>query len=608
MKIKLQWPKAIIIIAVFSFLTSSFLISQDKKYIFFNNFDPEYVQTAYLNNFQTYDGLIDYAPYVLSAPFNDATFAQHPITDFDLAVFPMGDYPLNYKSGNSSVIKKIKEMIAAGKNVLITGRQILYRALAPSGGDKDPEVIDFLENTMGIDYIKRKKVYKVEGNTTTWWSFIIHGHFGDPVGKSIRKGCNMTYNGWDPLAYVMSLDVFFSKDKDKYFQVEHFIYHDGLERNDTIVATRTEIGKSRVVLYAMGFEAFAGEVPRGSLLHRCMVWTLGNIKPDGAVLQFDPVYMDFERVQIDSTRELPLEIKNIGKEDLVITETSFFDNPDDAFKITEGEIKSGGTPVTLKTDESHLMKVSFSPKNKVNYAALLSIYSNSITGNIKDINCLGIGGQETTGPKVETNFGKFIDFGKLRKGRSKTVELKFYNPGEKELTVQTCKMDTSMRDHELFTFAQVLHTPFFVQPGDSTIVKVKFAAVADDTRLYKGKIIIECDALNDPNFEIKLQGEIIEFTDVAEQNNDVAALHVIPNPVDGNEFNIRLDVNQAVDARFNMYITDILGNKVAEVYSGQIAEGQNTYSADASQLASGVYFIIAEIADKKIIARMIVSR
>lgn len=608
MKIKLHSTRIIILIAVLSFLTTSLSLSQDKKYIFFNNFDPEYAQSAYLDNFQSYDGLIDYAPYVLSVPFNDATFAQHPITDFDLAIFPMGDYPLNYKSGNSSVIKKIKKMIDAGKNVLITGRQILYRALAPSGGDKDPEVIDFLENTMGIEYIKRKKVYKVEGNTTTWWSFIIHGHFGDPIGKSIRKGCNMTYNGWDPLAYVMSLDVFFSKYKDKYFQVEHFIYHDGLERNDTIVATRTEIGKSRVVLYAMGFEAFAGAVPRGSLLHRCMVWTLGNIKPDGAVLQFDPVYMDFERVQIDSTRELPLTIKNIGKKDLVITETSFFDNPDDAFKITEGEIKSSDTPVTLKTDETHFMKVSFTPKNKVDYAALLSIYSNSVTGNIKDINCLGIGGQETTGPKIETNFGKFIDFGKLRKGRSKTVNLTFYNPGEKELTVQTCKMDTSMRDHDLFTFAQVLNTPFFVQPGDSIIVKVKFAAVNDETRIYKGKIIIECDALNDPAFDIKMQGEIIEFTDVDDNHNNPASLQVLPNPVNGNEFHIRLDVKQSIDTHLDMYITDMLGNRVAEIITGQVSEELNTFTADASQLSSGVYFIVADIGLKRIIKRMIVSR
>ncbi len=608
MKSQLHLSKISFFIILFAIISSLQMNGEDKKYIFFNNLDPTFAQTAYLENFQKYNGLVDYAPHLLSVPFSDATFAQHKITDFDLAIFTMGDKPLSYKSGNSSVIKKIKEMIAAGKNVLITGRQILYKALAPAGSDKDPETINFLTNTMGINYIKRKKVYKVEGNTTTWWSFVIHGHFGDPIGKSIRKGCNMRYNGWDPLANLMSLDVFFTKDKNKYYQVEHFIYHDGLERNDTIVATRTEIGKSRIVLYALGFEAFAGEIPRGSLLYRCMFWTLGNIKPDGAVLQLDPVNMDFERVKIGSTRILPLVINNIGKEELVITGTSFFDNPDDAFKITEGEIKSGDTPVKLKSGESHKMKVSFTPKKKNNYAVILSIHSNSATGNIKDINCVGTGGQETTGPKVSTNYGKMIDFGKLRKGRSKKVNLTFYNKGENELTVQTCKMDASMRDHDFFTFAQVMRTPFFVKPGDSTIIKVKFAAVSEKARIYKGKIIIECDALNDPNFEIRMMGEIKNQSDVEEWKNDFGTIKILPNPITGNKFNIRLNINHSINTPINISITDIIGNKVSDIYSGRVPLGETVFTADASGLATGLYFIVTQLNSRKIITRMLISR
>jgi len=599
--------KLIILIVLMIVTAVPNTFGQTYKYIFFNNLDPEFAESAYLNNFDSYPGLQDYKPYLLSVPFNSATFSKYNITDFDLAIFPMGDYPLNYTSGSYSVIKKIKEMIAAGKNVLITGRQILYKALSPSGSDKNPEVIDFLENTMGIDYIHRKQVHKVEGNTTTWWSFIIHGHFQDPIGKSIRKGCNMNYNGGDPLAYYMSLDIFFTKDKDKYFQVEHFIYDDSYERNDTIVATRTEIGKSRVVLYAMGFEAFAGEIPRASLLHRCMVWSLGNIKPDGAVLQFDPVFLDFERVDVDSTRELPFEIKNIGKEDLVVTETSFFDNPDDAFKITEGEIKSGDKPITLKTGETHPMKVSFTPKQKIEYAALLSIYSNSLTGNIKDINCLGIGGHENSGPKIETNYGTLIDFGKLKKGRSKTVYLAFYNPGDKELTVQKCKMDTTMPDHDLFTFAQVLNTPFFVKPGDSVLVKVKFAAIENEERVYNSKILIESNAMNNPNFDIDLKGEIYTPTDVSDEPNEIGSLKVLPNPVNKNDFNVAVDLNNINPANIEIYISDVLGNRIQNVYNG-VLNTSGRFNVDASRLASGVYFVVTQINSKKIITRMVVEK
>lgn len=583
--------------------------SQDKKYIFFNNLDPEFAQTAYYENFQKYDGLKDYAPYAISVPFSDATFSQHNIVNFDLAIFPMGDLPLSYKSGNSSVIKKIKEMIDAGKNVIITGRTFLYHALNPAGGAKDPEVIDFLTNTMGIDYIHRKNVHKVEGNTTTWWSFIIHGHDPDPVGKSIRKGCNFeSYNGGTPLAYYMSLDIFFSKDKEQFPQVEHFIYHDGLPRNDTIVAIRTEIGTSRIVLYGIGFEVICGEIPRGSLLHRCMMWTLGNIKPDGAVLQFDPVNIDFERVAIGESREMELLIESVGKEDLVITETSFFDNPDDVFEIIEGEIPFGGKPVKLKNGESHYMKIKFTPKAKDLYEALLSIYSNNESGNIKDISCVGIGGTENSGPKIATNFGKLIDFGQLRKAKSETFELKFYNTGDKELKVQTCRMDTSMPDHKMFTFAQTMYTPFFVQPGDSFIVKVKFAATSEELRVYNGRIFIECDALNESSFYIDLVGEIYEPTVSVDDGITLPiSVNVAPNPAK-NEIYFSINNIDSPESRHVIYLTDLLGNKLTELHNGVLESNDFILPVNTSQLSNGIYYLVIESKNIRNVTRFVISK
>jgi hypothetical protein len=580
-----------------------------KKYIFFNNFDSQFFQTAYYENFQKYDGLFDYAQYAVSAPFNDATFAQYNITDFDIAVFPMGDNALTYKSGGISVISKIKEMIAAGKNVLITGRQVLYRSLAPAGTDKDPQVVDFLTNTMGVNYIGRKLVHKVEGSTTTWWSYIIHGHDPDPVGRSVRKGSNYeAYNGGTPLAYYMSLDIFQTKDESKYFPVEHFIYHDGLPRNDTIVAIRTEVGNSRLILYSIGFESICGEIPRGSLLHRCMLWALGNIKPDGAYLQFDPVNLDFERVKVDSSRELDLLVQSIGKQDLTITETSFFDNPDDAFKIVAGEVKSGGKPVTIKTGNSHYMRVRFTPKAKTDYTGSLSIYSNSASGNIKDIICLGIGGTENSGPKIATNFGKTIDFGQLRLGKSNTLDLKFYNPGDKELTIQTCRMDTTMADQDHFTFAQVLATPLFVKAGDSLTVKVKFAATKEDYRKYAGKIFIECDALNDPSFVINLNGEVVKPSDVDPDEEDLKSLimSVNPNPAT-DEFSVTLNAIRNL-GNSEIYISDLLGNKLNTIHQGLIPMGVTTLSSNIGNLPGGVYFVVVRVNGVSTSKRLVIAR
>lgn len=570
-------------------------LSSVPKYIIFSNFDDTYINTAYFDNFKNYDGLTDYAPNLIKAPFDANTLSQYNLTDFDMAIFPMGDAKLSSKAGSTSVIAEIKKMIAAGKNVLVTGRQMVYQALDPSGSDKNPDVVDFLTNTMGIQWIGKKLVSSFDGTTLTWWSYVIHGHDPDPVGKSVRKGCNMKYNNGDPLANYLSLDVFKSKDPNTYFPVEHFIYSDAYERNDTIVAIRAEVGQSRIVLYSMGFEAFAGEIPRGSLLHRCMVYCLGNIKPDGPNIQFDPLAIDFERVPLDSMRIIDVEIKSIGKDPLVITETNFFDDGEGTFTIVSGEIKKGSKSVTLKNGEFYAMKIGFKPTEKKQYTGTFSVYSNSMTGNIKDINLQGIGGQDNNGSKISTNYGTSIDFGKVEKAKSKTIDLKIYNDGDKELLVQTFKMDLTQKDADRFTFAQVLNTPFFVKPRDSVTVKVKFAATVAEERVYTGKIKVDCDAVNNPSFFIDLSGEIYTPSGVVDNELNSSdgkfKMSVSPNPA-SSEFVINYNLLSNDGTDLNLRLADINGNLIEKLDNNNLSSGTIKYNT--SNISNGVYFIIAE--------------
>jgi hypothetical protein len=414
-------------------------------------------------------------------------------------------------------------------------------------------------------------------------------------------------NGW-PLANYLALDVFKSKDVNKYFEVEHFIYRDDELRNDTIVATRTEVGTSRIVLYSIGFESIAGEIPRASLLYRCMVWALGNIKPDGAVLQNDPPNVDFERIPIDSTRTIEIQINSIGKLDLELTETSFFENPDDVFSIVSGEIKPG-KKVTLKNGQNYKMVLGFKAKAKQQYNGTLSIYSNSITGNIKDINVQGIGGQDNSGPKISTSYGKLIDFGKVKKSTSKTVDLKIFNDGDKELTIQKFHMDLTMPDNDRFTFAQGMNYPFFVKVKDSVIVKVKFAATLDEERVYNGKINVECDAKNDAQFSIALQGEIGPFVGVNEPiavTGENFSMNISPNPASDNSV---LTCNlQNGSAKMNLYLTDLSGAKLMQIAQTVMNSGEQKFSISTQALANGKYFVVAEIDGKTFVTNFIVSK
>ena len=599
-----------ILISVFSlfcFFSFSNSAEAQMKYILFDNFDPDFIDSAYYLPFKNYDGLIPYDQYLVKAPFSAATFSQYKITDFDLAIFPMGDNKLGYSTSGITVISKIKEMIAAGKNVMVTGRDMVNKALG-SGSDNNADVKDFLSNTMGINFIKKKLVSSYDGTTLSWWSFYVRGHDPDPVGISAIKACNMGFNGGWPLANYLALDVFKSKDVTKNFEVEHFIYGQNDLRNDTIVATRTEIGTSRILLYSMGIEAFAGEIPRSALLHRAVVWCLGNIKPDGAEIQFDPPNLDFGRLPIDSSRSLSFTLTSVGKEDLVITETSFWENPDDAYKITAGEIKSGKNK-TLKSGQTHTITISFTPKAKKEYPAQLSIYTNSISGNIKDINLDGFGGNDNSGAKISTNFGKSIDFGKVQKTKSKIIDLVIYNTGDKELTIQKFRMDTTQPDQDRFIINQTLPNPLFVKPQDSLTIKIKFAATVDEERIYRGKIIVECDALNDPQFTIDLMGEIMPFMGVDDQadiNNHTLIMSVSPNP-SADKALVKCNLTLP-SAYVNLCLTDISGNRIMQIANTTLYKGESSFDLDLKKLSSGKYFVIAEINGKSIIANIIVNK
>ncbi len=592
-----------------SFLSSD--LNAQKKYILFDNLDPAFIDSAYYYNFIDQKDLNAYYPNLIRAPFSDATFSQNSITSFDLAIFPMGNNKLSYSSGSSTVIGKIKEMIAAGKNVIITGRDFLNKALGV-GSDKNPDVLNFLQNTMGIEFIKKKKVSSNDGSTISWWSFFIRGHSPDPVGISAIKACNFTYEEryGTPLAYpVYDLDVFKSKDETKYFPVEHFIYGQNDVVSDTLVATRTEVGQSRIVLYSMGFEPYCGTLRRAELLYRCMVWALGNIRPDGPAIQNDPPNIDFDRVPLDSSRTMNVTISSVGKQDLEISETSFWENPDDAYSIVSGEVKASGPSIKLKYGQTHVVGIQFKPKTKKNYAGIFSITTNATVDNIKDINLLGVGGIDNGGPQIATNFGKLIDFGKVKKATSKTVDLVLYNDGDKELTIQKFRMDTTLPDRDRFTFAQTLPNPLFVKVKDSLKIKVKFAATVNEERVFTGRINVECDAKNDAQFSIELSGEIAPFTGVDDPialTGENFSMSISPNPAsDNTELTCNL---QFGSAKMNLYLTDLSGVKLMQIANSVISTGEQKFSIRTQSLANGKYFVVAEIDGKRFVTNFIVSK
>lgn len=588
------------------------LLESPPKYILFDNFDvnaqdvikyvertkeplSEYAYWVYLSD-PNY--MPDIASFAIKKPFNDATLAQYNITDFDVAIFPMGDNKLNTRVGNANVLKVIKDMIAAGKNVLITGRKILWYAFDPASPDQNPEVQDFLINTLGIDYLGRVYVSKIEGSQVSWWSFNVRGAMNDPVGQSIIKWCNIGFRPnpnevWWPLVDYLFFDAFKTRDKDKYPPVDHFIRNNNAIRNDTLVGIRTEIGQARICFWSMGFEAFAGDVPRAMQLARAMYWLKGNIAPDGAAYDVDPLVLEFGEIKPDSSTEIDLTLESTGKLDLVIEEIELWDNPDNVYEIVSGKITS---PKTLKKGETHTVRIRFSPKDKISYHGQLSIKTNALYMDYRYIDLWGYGGGiEAKGPIISTNFGQKIDFGKVKKGQSKIDTLIIKNIGDQELVISEFNIDTTYLDFQRFDFAQTLSRPIYIQAGDSVQIKVRFSAATLEERVYKGRIHIVSNSKVNNDFYIELEGEIEPIGEVAEPINPDFDFTILPNISDGN-FRIQLKGNFNIN-QIEIGLYNTIGKKIASLWNGAIT-GNRSEMNFTLNLPASVYFVAVRTGTK----------
>lgn len=601
--LRLTMRKYIILFLLFLFLPSlcfsipkyySRLQAETAKYILFDNLEqPNFVDSAYWNYLSDPSIMPEIASYIIRKPFNDATLQQYNLADFDVAIFLLGDNKLNTRIGNVSVLNALRRIISAGKNAMIIGRRALWYAFNPESPDKNPEVQKFLTDTLGIDYLTFLKVSRREGNTIHYWSFNIRGAFGDPVGMSIIKWCNITYNpapgvDWTPLAIYLGFDVFRSRDPQRFPPVDHFIRTNNAYPNDTIVGIRTEIGTSRLCFWSIGFEAFAGDIPRSSQILRAMNWLKGNIAPDGAAYDLDPPVVEFGSVQIDSTLELDVTITSTGKLDLVIDEIDFWENPDSVYEIVAGKITSN-KPKTLKRGQSHTFTIRFKPKENIEYKGSISIHSNALYQEYRYVDIWGYGGILQKGPQISTSANKdTIDFGFVARPTSKKIDFKIYNEGDRDLEVREFEIDTTFGDHSQFDIAQTLNKPFIIVPNDSATIKLRFSAAVNEEKTYIGRLHIETNIENQNHIYIYLVAYASGYVKVIDPNqNNFELFSISPNPSDGNFI---IFFNEDTEDIHSIEITDVNGKVFKKINQNDITFPITSF--DNLDLPTGIYFIL----------------
>ncbi|MDQ1267250.1 MAG: Choice-of-anchor protein [Bacteroidota bacterium] len=591
-------------------------LAEKPKYIIFNNFNPDYFNSAYWNYLKDPQINPEYYDKIVSEPFADATLNKYKMTDFDLAIFPMGDFPISVKttSGQFYLIQVMKDMIAAGKKVLLIGNTIGSHAFNSISPYRDTVAQNFLKEYFGVNYIYAPNLVSTSSaGTTTWWSFNIRGHLADPVGMSVYKFVNISFNAgnevWDPLRYpVLFLDCFKTLDEDLYPPVEHFILTNVDPVSDTIVGSRHERGLSRMVFIDIGFESFAGDIPRYTMMQRCMMWLLGNIPPDGPQIRFEPTSISYGNILIGQYFDNTLNIVSTGKANLRITETKWDNNDDNVYKITEGEVKAS-KPVILKTGEIHPVTIRFTPKENKEYTGWLTIESNAENSSGTPVILEGFGG-EGSGAKVELNFADSkLDFGVVT---PKTVKidtvLMIKNAGDIELKIDIMKFTEN--ESQLFSFPQVIQMPILIPPGKVAMVKLRFACGNQDGD-YSATIHFETNAKDNPNFDFTLYGKVAENVSVkdnkAASSDGKLELTINPNPA-SNFALIGYKLNGSAPENIKVILIDNEGRKLLNIADKIFEPGEGTFQLNILPFASGSYYILAEIKGKAVRLPLIIVR
>lgn len=606
----------------------------ERKYIIFDNLDY-WVDTCYIAALRMNK---EYKEDLQVMPFSDATFNQIDITEYDAAIFPVGNsgpggvamppvwgsrYGLGTATpGGIKIIDKIMEMVNAGKGVIVIGQNALWG----NQSSPDPDVTNFLENIMGIDYQGKYECGETthSGSTTEWrwWMFKVEGSLGDPVGVGLPK----YYNGGDessgqaiqPLSYFLEVDWFKTKDPQQYFITDRAT----TAQSDTAFGIRAEHvinddTKSRIVFWSLGFEGYGGLYGiKKNMMLQAMVWVLGEPYRPEAEVQTDPGNLDFGGVDVATTETIDVSIRSTGAEPLEIEKIDldyFFAEPEgsEAYQIEEGGLEEGGDPIVLEPGEEHKVTVSFTPDlDETKFTISLRIHSNAKNMPRLNLNVEGWGGEEKVeGGIYEANFEE-IDFGTLeQEGVNKDVDLKLTNPGTIPILVSVY-IDDEFNDSLSFSFAHTVNNPKYIDPGDTLTYTIRFFPLDEDME-YHGKVrVTVTNAINGNTFFVDLVGRSGIWSSVpgeASTEDGALTIKASPNPA-SDRTTININTRTIIPEKVDMYLIDLTGRQIAPIFSGVLPSGDHSVQFYSSMVSSGTYYIVGKIGGQTVTLPLLINK
>lgn len=492
----------------FIFISFASLQAQQKYYILFDNFEDQMVGNTQITNLIDlcyWDPMKDdviFGKYTERAPFSAATFNKRAITEYDVAVFPMGvELGLDHSVDGIKVIDKIYEMLNAGKTVLIIGNAVVLKGFTGS----DAKVKEFLSNYLGIEYplsneyIQQGRVMFFDG--TNIWGAMIDGVEGDPVAKGFDKVINQGYNlnngGFRyPIRYpfYLNIDVMGLKSNSTSvgFDFVSVVRDDSVDvtKNRMWTGIRNEKGTARVALWTTNYDIantwhtlYYNEALMGAF-----EWGTRDIPRPEKYILTENMQVNFGKVEPGSKSFKAIAFQNFGRTPLSVTKMEIAELEDPGvFKIIEG-----GDAVKLDPLEIHTINLQFAPNNTVTFNDGLDIFSDATNGTLS-LELYGVGGENTeTGPKISVSQTP-IDFGSVNYGQYMEKNIAVSNIGDTGLDIYEIDMVNSA--NKFFSFPKTINLPVVIKPGETWYFQVRFTPLDTNGGSYNGEVTLRSSSL-----------------------------------------------------------------------------------------------------------------
>lgn len=525
----------------------------------------------------------EYSDDYVFMPYTSSIVSAYNPTRFDLLMFNSRTvYTNQYSLIPQNQFGDIRALFNSNKPMFIfsdlTGWLSYHSQWSSDFGDYR----NFYENQLGISF--DNKIDRYSGNYLT--AFDVQGVPGDDLGKFLPK---QTLNG---SVQQMALFTDIIKIENENFASPIYFYDDDQTH---IAGVRVENFGSKVVYTTFDPGAIPNAQARAMMMEPVMDWLLMEGAPEPEITIF-VTNVNFGGVAVGTTEEKSILVENSGNETLVITDVSVNADPDGVFGVTT-EIGDG---FEIPAKEQRQITINFTPAEEKDYTSNLSyltITSNDPYNENISIQLKGKGGLERDNQAIDVvtddwNFGQ-VD---IESGNTITLTRTVRNVGKKELQVFVDFKEIDNPDNNAF---EISDYSLIIDPLSEADLEITFDP--DEEKTYTTVLVLASnDAYGNDELETTMIGEGTK--EASSIRNGVAGdagiltVEVGPNPC--NDIStLTYNVGGLNAKQISIQLIDAQGNTVANLVDGQKAPGQYTLTINASDYASGNYFIIANTGD-----------